>query len=61
MNNSLRFLKHIIIFAGIMLTFVALSAQNQDQDYELTAKAKHNNNGMGRRITVGVAFGPGID
>ena len=61
MNNSLRFLKHIIIFAGIMLTFVALSAQNQDPDYELTAKAKHNASGQGRRFTVGVAFGPEID
>lgn len=61
MNNSLRFLKQIILFAGIMLAFVSLSAQNQEQDYELTAKAKHNNNGMGRRFTVGVAFGPGID
>lgn len=61
MNNRTRLLKRIFILAGMMLAFVSLSAQNQDQDYELTAKAKHNTNGLGRRFTVGVAFGPGID
>lgn len=45
----------------MMLAVVSLSAQNQDPDYELTAKAKHNASGQGRRFTVGVAFGPGID